>query len=79
LTPKSTAAQPAAAAAAKPPTTGGKKAAAGATAAAAATAELAGAALVGRDVKVFWPEEQEWFKGTVSEFRDKDGKHHSEC
>ena len=33
---------------------------------------------MGRSVKVFWPAEQAWFKGTVTEYRDSDSKHHGE-
>jgi len=35
-----------------------------------------GAALVGRDVKVFWPMEGDWFKGTITQYREQDAQHH---
>jgi hypothetical protein len=67
--------------AAKPTASGSKASltAAKAAAAAAGAAEaVSGAELVGRDVKVFWPLEKDWFKGTVSEYRWSDGKHYGE-
>jgi hypothetical protein len=65
--------------AAKPTAAGSKASPTAAKAAAAGAAEaVSGAELVGRDVKVFWPLDKDWFKGTVSEYREADGKHYGE-
>lgn len=47
-------------------------------AAAAAAQATPGPELVGCDVKVFWPLDKACFKGTVTQYREKDAKHYGE-